>query len=500
MALINLWQGNLAGMPIRYSRTRSDYGHEKRYGQLFFTFDTLKPVIDALEEHGYVEHALGRSRYETKEDGFQTRMWASPKLIQLFMDYRMITPNSNHAEPEELIILNKDVPVKPRKKTKKIKMRKEEVGYIDNKQTIQMRNDLERYRDFVKQHHINVAIPGSEVINYEFLFELYRNILNKRITLEVVGYWDKLIDKPSLNNTDKDTLYQYPIHNYIPYKSIINNTLPIPPITSMFRSHSLTGEDLHRKICFDGIWEFVWFLSRKYRDLAVARKNHDKALREEFQLRGIGIEQLQFSLNQEILYRVFNRGVRSFKYGGRAFGAVYQRIPKHLRRHIYINDEPTVELDFSAYHIRMLYHLLGIDYQDDPYIICGGKKYRKAFKCAALVIINAKDEEEGRGAIKDELIKNGIPFPDEPDPMRWMVQRFKGAHLQIAEFICSDYGVILQNIDGHIMNAILMCLMDKGILGLSMFDSVIVAKQHETALKEAMIREYKEKMGFAPKF
>jgi hypothetical protein len=41
--------------------------------------------------------------------------------------------------------------------------------------------------------------------------------------------------------------------------------------------------------------------------------------------------------------------------------------------------------------------------------------------------------------------------------------------------------------------------MDKGILGLSMFDSVIVAKQHETVLREAMIREYKQRMGFEPK-
>ncbi len=32
----------------------------------------------------------------------------------------------------------------------------------------------------------------------------------------------------------------------------------------------------------------------------------------------------------------------------------------------------------------MLYHLNGIDYQEDPYIACGGEKYRKAFKCASL--------------------------------------------------------------------------------------------------------------------
>ena len=59
----------------------------------------------------------------------------------------------------------------------------------------------------------------------------------------------------------------------------------------------------------------------------------------------------------------------------------------------------------------------------------------------------------------------------------------------------------VQNIDGHIMNAILMRLMDKGILGLSVFDSVIVAEQHEAFTKEVMTEEYKNIMkGFNPRF
>jgi hypothetical protein len=49
------------------------------------------------------------------------------------------------------------------------------------------------------------------------------------------------------------------------------------------------------------------------------------------------------------------------------------------------------------------------------------------------------------------------------------------------------------------MNAILMGLMNKGILGLSLFDSVIVAEQHEDVLREMMISEYEKVMGFKPR-
>jgi DUF2075 family protein len=59
-------------------------------------------------------------------------------------------------------------------------------------------------------------------------------------------------------------------------------------------------------------------------------------------------------------------------------------------------------------------------------------------------------------------------------------------------------GVHLMNIDSRIMNNILMKLMDRGILGLSVFDSVIVAEHHQDFLREIMVEEYEKVMGFEP--
>ena len=578
MLLINLWISNLMGVPVRYSRSRNDYVKDARYGQLFFKFDTLIPIIDILKELGYIEQKIGRSKYEDKSSGFHTRMWANFTLIGLFIKYQLITPTFFYKpEPKELIILNQEVEVQRKDNIAKVKTKKVETKYTDTNHIRQMRKDLEVYRDFLKEQFINVVITKEQSVTYKFLFDLYKGILKGKNSIETVEYNYEDIDnsvsevfknsslkelyisrcdsktflinninsintsKPYdiINNNSIDTSKPYNIINNIsidnskqlsilnnnnsirdyskpydiinnisidtskPYDIInysINRHYPSLPssITNMFPSKCASGKGLQRFNSFHNVWDFMWFLSQKYRELTVARRNNDDVLNEEFALKEIGIEQLQFSLNEEILYRVFNR--KSFKKGGRAFGASYQRLPKLIRKGIRINNENTVELDFSAYHIRMLYHLNKIDYQEDPYTVCGGEKHRKAFKCASLVIINAKNETEAKSAIRNELIDSEIPLPDVKNPLNWMVNRFKEAHQPIAKFICSDYGVTLQNIDSNIMNDILMRLMSKGILGLSLFDSVICPARHEDFLREVMVEEYKKKMGFEPRF
>ena len=141
----------------------------------------------------------------------------------------------------------------------------------------------------------------------------------------------------------------------------------------------------------------------------------------------------------------------------------------------------------------------GIDYQHDPYLECGGKELRSTFKIVGLIAINAKNEDKAMRAIKKELADNDIPLPKIYRPLLWLIQKFKEAHKPISNYLFSDIGVTLQNIDGHIMNSILMRLMDKGILGLSVYDSVIVAEQHRDYLYEVMMDEYEKKMGFKPK-
>ena len=144
MLLINLWISNLMGVPVRYSRSRNDYVKDARYGQLFFKFDTLIPIIDILKELGYIEQKIGRSKYEDKSSGFHTRMWANFTLIGLFIKYQLITPSFFYKpEPKELIILNQEVEVQRKDNITKVKTKKVETKYTDTNLIRQMRKDLE---------------------------------------------------------------------------------------------------------------------------------------------------------------------------------------------------------------------------------------------------------------------------------------------------------------------------------------------------------------------
>jgi hypothetical protein len=197
------------------------------------------------------------------------------------------------------------------------------------------------------------------------------------------------------------------------------------------------------------------------------------------------------------LYRVFSKGSKKFDKGGRFYGAVYQSFPGHIRQNILINGEPTVELDFKSMHIRMLYHMRGIPYDDDPYSVCAGEEYKKIFKTGFLVGINAKNEKLAMQAISDQLKKRSLSLPAVEHPLKWIVQTIKKTHPDIAEFLCSDMGIVLQNKDSRIMNNILMRLLDQNILGLPIHDSVIVQERHEQVLREIMLEEYENEMGFS---
>ena len=182
------------------------------------------------------------------------------------------------------------------------------------------------------------------------------------------------------------------------------------------------------------------------------------------------------------------------------YGALHQSLPKEMRPQISINGNKTVEVDYSAYHIRMLYHREGIDFREDPYVVCEGPGMRKEYKAVGLIAINAKDDQSAYGAIRDEFIKNKIPFPAGEKPLVHLVETFKEVHQPIAKYLFSDIGVHLQNIDSDIMDNILMRLLDDGILGLSVYDSVIVDTKYEEDLRDTMEREYEAVMSYKPVF
>lgn len=214
-----------------------------------------------------------------------------------------------------------------------------------------------------------------------------------------------------------------------------------------------------------------------------------------------------FEINKEsmYLYRSFARG--DFMYGGRFYTPIFQSIPSVWRNTITIDGEDTVELDYSAHHIRLLYHKEKIDFVGEPYLYSKDdiehKDERIINKYIMMISINAKDRKSAISAIFTAIKmdkasgKYNSVVPSKTE-ITIAYDKFLEHHKPIAKYVGNDAGIKLQKLDSEIMNLILIELTKKGIVALPVHDSVIVQKRFEKELKEEMERSYFLKMGFQP--
>ncbi|WP_313801128.1 hypothetical protein [Sphingobium sp.] len=207
-------------------------------------------------------------------------------------------------------------------------------------------------------------------------------------------------------------------------------------------------------------------------------------------------------LLRKCLYRQFNNG--SFDDGGRLYGGWWINCPKELRKRITINGKPTVELDFSGCLIRMLYHLDGIDYQDDPYLLAplvecedahglGEAHFREPVKRMMQALIN------GREGKRNERIRMPSRQTFRPYFSRIEVaEMLKAKHAPIAGSFFSEAGIKLQRRESDIALDIITNLKAKGITCLPIHDSFIVDAEQKDELKNEMIFVYKSSVGYNP--
>ncbi len=190
------------------------------------------------------------------------------------------------------------------------------------------------------------------------------------------------------------------------------------------------------------------------------------------------------------LHAVYNRS--SFDCGGRLYNGIfgYQFLPKKVRRYLQIDGHNTVELDFSAFHPRLLYALEGIDYQKDPYTVVTTNLYLRAIlKKMLLAIINSVDQLEAVRAgnyslikepkLRSHLKKNGYT-------VKQLVDLFTKAHAPISHYFFNNQGLHLMRLDSEIAINVLEHFTDKGDACLSIHDSFRVRVELEEELREVM--------------
>jgi hypothetical protein len=186
---------------------------------------------------------------------------------------------------------------------------------------------------------------------------------------------------------------------------------------------------------------------------------------------------------QTQLHRVFHRG--DFANGGRFYGGHWQNIPaKGGRDRIFINGEPTTEVDYRGLHIRLLYQEAGKPMPADPYDIDGWP--RKQAKLALLIAINARGHTSAVRALADAL-RGDAAVSDPFATADRLLRAVKAKHPDIAWALASDAGVRLMRRDSELAERIMLeTVRAIGIVPLAVHDSFIVPANQEQRLMETM--------------
>ena len=450
MILLNLWLADLCGFPIMYSRSPNQYSHNTRYNLLFYKYNLVIKVTDTLEAMGYIQQ---RNGYFNREDGIKrrTRAFATDRLIDLFAEYLPTDFGIVHRDPPKEIIQLKN--------SKKIL-----IGYDTDERTVQMRILLHRYNQFIQNQEITVEIPVDMPIKLEFLKDLKFNLLRGVASVKDFVWLPPSI-QPNNNKSILTHLYNN-LHNH-------NNHHNYNHIYTIIST--ITNKDLVNR-------------------LDVVREVNGKKM---IILKDLGIGRLVLGLEYEQLHRVFNQS--SFEKGGRFYGAFHLSLGKELRPFIRINGDPVVELDYSALHIRMLYHSVGIDYREDPYsILCDREEDRGIYKLVQLVSINAENEGKAIKAIRNEFRKEGYYNHLTDKAIIGLINRFKRAHKPIQNFLNAGVGLDLQNRDSAITEQILTHFYECGIPVLPVHDSYIITSNYSGTLADTMNSYYERDFGFQP--
>jgi hypothetical protein len=286
--LLSLWVAHLVGTPVRYSRRKNDYVRGTRYGKIFFKFDRILPLVDALESLDYIKQRLGW-RDERTGIGRLSRMWGTNRLWSRFRrfgieDHAAVMP----PEPEEFIVLRDE--------------QERDVAYRDTPDIREQREQLQAYNEFVKRHSVTVDLPANCKVDNHFLtvWQL-NNLLTNRASLI------QCLLRPTMLMVSPDAIpvlqplshYHIPPH-YLPKQSttlLHNNYYLLPSITDTDWRKAILAEGLH-EVRISNL-TFLNYLKGLMYNIACrddALSAH-RMLREAFMLKDIGVDRLLFRMD-----------------------------------------------------------------------------------------------------------------------------------------------------------------------------------------------------------
>jgi len=176
----------------------------------------------------------------------------------------------------------------------------------------------------------------------------------------------------------------------------------------------------------------------------------------------------------------------NFETGGRFYCGA-QRLSKHERSTITVNDSATIELDYKSLHLRLLYNLEGLEAPTDCY--ASDARPRQLSKNIGMYCMNCKSRS---GALK-ALMKE---YELTSEIAKLHLETFEKEHALVVHLFYGNGWGNLQYLDSQLVDAVLESATAKGIPVLPVHDSFIVSTEWGFWIKDALAKAYKELTGF----
>jgi hypothetical protein len=231
---------------------------------------------------------------------------------------------------------------------------------------------------------------------------------------------------------------------------------------------------------------------RAYNDL-LARTFIDIPALEEpiIDTGGVDANRVLVGPSRKFVRRIFNRG--SWGLNGRYYGGWWQQVGKTWRSQIFINDVPTVEVDFKGLHMAILSAEKGQPFEGDPYELpentlpgTSPDLQRTVLKRLLLTAVNARDTKSAFRSFRDGFPAGHYAKSLTNEELTAFLAAFTKKHPHLEDTLCSDQGIRLMNVDAQIAQRVLDHFTPQGLPVLCIHDSFIVPYTHVRPLKAAM--------------
>lgn len=448
---------------VKYSRTKAHYGSNGRYGKGQLSFTVMMKALEMMESAGYIKQGKTRRGHFRRQSFF----YPTDTLTAFFTKTAQGAPKVIHYDTEVIRLVDRE---------------KREMDYQDDASTRSMRLEVQKLNALNARHSFTLSIPIQEIsvicCSPSSTTPAGGQASQTVSSAEIAGRHFVFQDFSKSQTEVRD--YQGYFLSTTPHQAFSGKE------NATSTSTSLSGSTTHTSTrtitsTSTSVPAFVFH--------AVQPLWNSRALR------------LTIPINELMPYtRNFSRG--RFDMGGR-FYCDAQNIPKNLRPYLLVDGGPTVELDYLANHIFMLYGDLGIPLTEDPYLqvalpgVNDERLRRKAVKIAVMIMLNARTRQGATAAIREKVREGELSLGSTLTPED-LVAAIENGHAPLAPYFNSDMGVKLQFRDSQVAAFVFRRFISAGRPIFGLHDGFRVVTRDEALLRQSMIEAFLAGTGVYP--